>query len=76
MEGFGCGADDYLVKPFDLEELAVRIKAIMKRFDEPEKIVVQDVEYFPEQRKFLKDGVEQHLSNKEFLILSYLFDYR
>jgi DNA-binding response OmpR family regulator len=75
-EGFSCGADDYLVKPFDLEELVMRIKAIMKRFDEPEKIVYHDIEYFPEQRKFLKAGIEQKLSNKEFLILSYLFEYK
>lgn len=54
LEGFACGADDYLVKPFDLDELVVRIRAIMKRFEEPEKIVYHDIEYFPEERRFLK----------------------
>ena len=38
-EGFGCGADDYLVKPFDLEELLLRIKAIMKRKNQFDKFV-------------------------------------
>jgi DNA-binding response OmpR family regulator len=31
LEGFGTGADDYLVKPFDMEELVARIKALLKR---------------------------------------------
>jgi DNA-binding response OmpR family regulator len=32
VEGFDAGADDYLVKPFDLRELNARIKALMKRY--------------------------------------------
>jgi len=31
LEGFNCGCDDYIKKPFDVEELLVRIKAILKR---------------------------------------------
>jgi len=32
VSGFNSGADDYLAKPFDLEELLVRIKALLRRF--------------------------------------------
>lgn len=33
LEGFDAGTDDYLVKPFDLEELSARLQALTKRFD-------------------------------------------
>ena len=74
LEGFDGGADDYLVKPFDLEELSVRIRAIMKRFDEPEKYVYGDVEVFLDQKKVLKAGKDVKLTNKEILILEQLFE--
>jgi DNA-binding response OmpR family regulator len=35
LEGFDAGADDYLVKPFELEELAARIGALVRRADHP-----------------------------------------
>ncbi len=31
LDGFGCGADDYLVKPFSLEELTLRLRAVVRR---------------------------------------------
>lgn len=33
IEGLNSGADDYLVKPFDLEELAARVQAVQRRYD-------------------------------------------
>jgi len=33
ITGFGCGADDYLVKPFDIQELMVRMRALLRRSD-------------------------------------------
>lgn len=37
LEGFDAGADDYLVKPFELEELSARIQALVRRSDPPRK---------------------------------------
>jgi DNA-binding response OmpR family regulator len=37
LEGFDAGADDYLVKPFELEELSARIQALVRRFDQAKK---------------------------------------
>ena len=37
LEGFDAGADDYLVKPFELEELSARMQALARRSDHPEK---------------------------------------
>jgi DNA-binding response OmpR family regulator len=47
LEGFGTGADDYLVKPFDLKELRARLQAITRRIDACGGVVlrVADLEY-------------------------------
>ncbi|WP_317932285.1 response regulator transcription factor [Halioxenophilus sp. WMMB6] len=48
--GFGAGADDYLVKPFSVKELEVRLQALLKRlhhFGEAEELVVADLHYNP-----------------------------
>jgi DNA-binding response OmpR family regulator len=71
-EGFGCGADDYLVKPFDLEELLLRIKAQMKRNNQFEHFVFWDIEVSLESRTVLKKGKPVNLTIKEFYILELL----
>ncbi len=70
--GFDCGADDYLVKPFDLTELSIRIKAIMKRFEEPDTFKYKDIEIFFDSKKAHKNWKEVKLTTKEFLLLEYL----
>lgn len=77
-EGFNCGADDYMVKPIDHEELILRINAVIKRADirREKKIVVGDctVDY---QTLSVYDGKgnREVLSKKEFLILFKLLTY-
>ncbi len=44
-EGFLKGADDYVSKPFDIEELILRVKAVLKRSNAKMKELINDVEY-------------------------------
>ena len=82
VEGFNAGGDDYLSKPFSIEELQLRIKALLKRVnikvDEKEQtnyalgIFVFDTE---NQTLVLKDQVKT-LTKKEVQILKILFKYK
>ena len=82
VEGFNAGGDDYLSKPFSIEELQLRIKALLKRVnikvDEKEQtnyalgIFVFDTE---NQTLVLKDQVKT-LTKKEVQILKLLFKYK
>lgn len=42
LEGFATGADDYLCKPFEIEELVVRIQAILKRLETQKNLILKD----------------------------------
>lgn len=66
LEGFEVGADDYLVKPFDLEELEARIFALTKRLVPKEEVVFQDLRLDLSQKKVFKAGSELKFSLKEF----------
>ena len=44
-DGFLKGADDYVTKPFDIEELILRIKAVLKRYNREFKEIEEDLEY-------------------------------
>ena len=72
-EAFLRAADDYLVKPFLLEELLLRINSQMRRLmpktEEKEKIVVDDLEIFPQDSKVYRAGEEIVLTVKEFQLL-------
>lgn len=77
-EGFNCGADDYMVKPIDHEELVLRINAVIKRADirKEKKIVVGSctVDY-QSLSVYNEEGRREILSKKEFLILYKLLTY-
>ena len=72
IQGLDCGADDYLVKPFDLEEMLARIKAILRRNNQFERFVFKDIEVVLSSRKITKHGEEVNLTIKEFYILELL----
>jgi len=74
IEGLDNGADDYLVKPFAFSELAARIRAITRReggLREP-VITTRGLELDPNTNRTRRDGVEIHLTPKEFSLLYYL----
>lgn len=72
LEGFGVGADDYLVKPFDLEELEARIFALTKRISPRDELFFEDIRLDLSQKKVFKADQELKFSLKEFQILELL----
>ena len=76
-EGFSLGADDYLVKPFDFDELLMRIEAIVRRYkiNAESKIVVGDTTLDAETLEIFNKENKVILSKKEFQILFKLLSY-
>jgi DNA-binding response OmpR family regulator len=74
IKGLTCGADDYLTKPFNREELIARIQAIVRRSKgHSESIVKFDkVTINLDTRNVEVDGTQVHLTNKEYAILNLL----
>jgi DNA-binding response OmpR family regulator len=75
VAGFAVGADDYLTKPFSLRELAVRVRAILRRVERvasgspSEPIVRGGLTVDPARRRLSVDGAEVQLTPLEFGIL-------
>ncbi|MBB1140208.1 response regulator transcription factor [Myroides sp. WP-1] len=79
VEGFDAGADDYLVKPFELRELYVRIRALLKRFENATEInnhilKYADLEIDLNQKKFKRAEQEIHLTPKEFNLMQFMME--
>ncbi|RBL89385.1 response regulator transcription factor [Chitinophaga flava] len=77
VEGFDAGADDYLVKPFDLRELLVRIRALLKRnhgvaTPQPAVLRYADLEMDLQTKSVTRNGMEINLTPKEFRLLEYM----
>lgn len=72
--GLDSGADDYIVKPFDFEELASRIHAVVRRLYGRTSALIRigELEVNPLQRLALYGGQPIPLSAKEFDILCYM----
>jgi len=71
VRGLDVGADDYLVKPFSLLELAARLRAITRREDRPRPVVLTagDLRLDPTSKRAWRSDTEIHLSPKEFSLL-------
>ena len=76
-EGFSLGADDYLVKPFDFDELLMRIEAIIRRYkiNTESKIVIGDTTLDAGTLEVYNKTEKVTLSKKEFQILFKLLSY-
>ena len=69
-KGFEIGADDYIKKPFDFEELLVKIQALIKKHS-PQQLIYSNLIYDLDSKQLLKDGKNIHLSPSEFEIFKY-----
>jgi two-component system, OmpR family, response regulator MprA len=74
VSGLDSGADDYLVKPFERQELLARIRALLRR--RPPRgsasLVIGDLSLNPESREVRRGGREIELTKREFELLEYL----
>jgi two-component system, cell cycle response regulator CtrA len=74
VKGLGCGADDYMTKPFDKAELIARVHAIVRRSQGYAQSVVQtgDLTVNVDAKKVHINQVRVHLTVKEYQILELL----
>ncbi len=74
IEGLNTGADDYLVKPFDFEELLARARALLRRVPAllPEVITVADLAINTQAQQVSRAGKPIELTTKEYALLEYL----
>ena len=74
IEGLDNGADDYIVKPFKMEELRARVRACLRRKN---KIIEEEIQFGPlklnkNKRSIYMDNMELNLTKNEFLLMEYL----
>ena len=76
VSGLDAGADDYLVKPFDLDELSARVRAVARRRSgRAESLIhVGDLEIDPAARLVRWKGKDVNLSPREYALLEALAD--
>ncbi len=75
IEGLDCGADDYLVKPFDFGELLARLRALIRRGQQPllpERLSVGPLVLDTRSRRAWVRNREVLLTAKEYALLEYL----
>ncbi len=81
LRGFDLGADDYVTKPFDAQELAARVQAVYERSDDPAP-EVGDTYTFGEitvdltDQSATRDGEQVAFTDLEFDILTYFINHR
>jgi DNA-binding response OmpR family regulator len=76
VSGFEAGVDDYLVKPFEFQELLMRVKALLRRSEstpntETKKLVIGNLQLDLDKKVAVRDGKSIPLTAREFLLLEY-----
>lgn len=77
LKGLQLGADDYVTKPFDLDELLARVRAVMRRTSPgTDQLALADVVIDFQERTASRHGRDIHLTHREFELLHYLSERR
>ena len=76
VNGLQIGADDYIAKPFAIEELLARIEVVFRRQDNSNNYIIKfkDITINKSSRIVKRDGNEINLTNKEYELLMILLD--
>lgn len=76
VEGLDAGADDYLIKPFDFEELLARLRALLRRRGkfQSTRLLYRDIELDVAAKTVKKANIAQRVSSREFDILHLLIE--
>jgi DNA-binding response OmpR family regulator len=78
INGLNGGADDYIVKPYEFDELLARIKAVIRRrvFTGLNSITYNEIKLIPDARQVFVRDKEVNLTAKEFNILIFLISHK
>ena len=78
VDGIDAGADDYVAKPFRIEEVLARLRGLIRRDSghAQQQLRCGDVTLDPRLVRVTKDGVPIRLTSHEFRVLSYLMHHR
>jgi two-component system, OmpR family, response regulator ArlR len=79
VNGLNAGADDYLAKPFEIEELLARMRAVMRRTSDKSSVPdsclkVRNLELYPDSMNVLLNKQSVELSKTEYLMLKTLLE--
>ena len=77
VTGLDLGADDYITKPFAIQELMARIRAALRNYQAPEtpygeRLTCKNLVLYPSRYEVTVNGEEIHLTKKEYSLLEYL----
>jgi len=77
IQGLETGADDYITKPFNFDELIVRVSnAHLKISSLKENLFNVGIKLIDEANSIIKDGATVQLTSREFIIFKYLYNHQ